>query len=174
MYCSQCNTNLLDTWKKPMCLININPHHKQPINNPIKIQKKSSTHIPIKNPSISFTKISYGVTFIWIAYLWTSFFHIGTKPSIELIFKNIVNMHVERNATSSTRNQVPMILQWNKFLFELGNLCHLAINNGIKIYLNVLLVAWVCNTTKSPHSSVWEKKVGYGTYTHNYVTFQNT
>lgn len=110
---SQCNTNFLDTWKKPMCLIKINSHHKQPINNPIKIQKKRSTHIPIKNPSISFTKISYGFTFIWIAYLWTFFFHIGTKPSIELIFRNIVNMHVERNATSSTRNQVPMILQWS-------------------------------------------------------------
>ncbi len=39
------------------------------------------------------------------------FFHIGTKPNIELIFRNIVNMHVEKNETSFTRNQVPMILQ---------------------------------------------------------------
>jgi len=27
------------------------------------------------------------------------------------------------------------------FKFELSNLCHLVVNNGIKIYLNVLLVA---------------------------------
>jgi hypothetical protein len=43
-------------------------------------------------------------------YIFVNIF-FGTKPSIELIFKNIVNMHVEMNATSYTRNQVPMILQ---------------------------------------------------------------